>query len=281
MLPVLLPAFLLPSLGDLGEAVPVILSLIIIEGLLSVDNALAIAAMAAHLPGKQKQRALKFGILGAYLFRGLSLACASWIIEHSWLRLVGSAYLIYLMAGHFAGESEEVAGGEPSAPNSRGFWATIVAIEFMDLSLSVDNVVAAVAMSPKLWVVCTGVFIGILALRFVAGACIRLLEKFPVLEHTAFLLIGYVGGILVLEVLGDPGSGLFVLSKPFHITTVQKFSGILLIVAASLLYARQQTLRKALAPLVRIFLRAMRGVAFVLGLPFQVLMWPVRRIRGA
>jgi predicted tellurium resistance membrane protein TerC len=60
----------------------------------------------------------------------------------------------------------------------------------MDLSLSVDNVVVAVAMSPKLWVVCTGVFIGILALRLVAGYCIQLIERYPILEHTAFVLIG-------------------------------------------------------------------------------------------
>jgi predicted tellurium resistance membrane protein TerC len=44
---------------------------------------------------------------------------------------------------------------------NEAFIATIIAIEIMDLSLSVDNVVAAVAMSPKLWVVCLGVFIGI------------------------------------------------------------------------------------------------------------------------
>ena len=55
----------------------------------------------------------------------------------------------------------------------------------MDLSLSVDNVVAAVAMSPKLWVVYTGVFIGILALRFVAGACLKVIDRYPILEETA------------------------------------------------------------------------------------------------
>lgn len=278
MQPLLLSAFLLPSLGDLGEAAPVILSLVIIEGLLSVDNALAIAAMAAHLPGNQKQLALKFGILGAYLFRGVSLAFASWIIEHPWLKILGAAYLLYLTADHFAQEAADSEGGESFAGNPRGFWASVIAIEFMDLSLSVDNVVAAVALSPKLWVVCSGVFIGILVLRFIAGACIRLLEKFPVLEHAAFLLIGYVGGILVLEVLSDPGSGFHILSQPFHISTLQKFSGILLIVGSALLYARQQTIRTALAPSVRVFRHIMKTVAFVFRLPFELLLWPVRRM---
>ena len=185
--------------NNIVEAIPVIISLIIIEGLLSVDNALAIAAMASHLPGKQKYWALKVGIIGAYVFRGLALLLATYIIANPWLKMLGAAYLIHLMAHHFAarhkaGEPELDDAGEAIAQSAgRGFWATVASIELMDLSLGVDNVVAAVALSDKMWVVCTGVFIGILALRFVAGHCIKLIEKFPVLEHTAFLLIGFVG----------------------------------------------------------------------------------------
>jgi len=122
------------------------------------------------------------------------------------------------MCDHFHG-SEDSTSSDPSQIAQRGFFGTIVAIEIMDLSLSVDNVVAAVAMSPQLWVVCTGVFIGILALRFVAGACIRLIEKFPILEHTAFILVGYVGFILVYELLSDPHSGIQILPGPVHVTT--------------------------------------------------------------
>ena len=96
----------LPTDAQLYEAVPVIISLIIIEGLLSVDNALAIAAMANHLPGKQKYMALKFGIIGAYLFRGLCLAFAAWVIENPWLKICGASYLIYLMCEHFTGAGD-------------------------------------------------------------------------------------------------------------------------------------------------------------------------------
>ena len=234
-----------PTSAALIEALPIIVSLIIIEGLLSVDNALAIAAMANHLPGRQKYLALKFGIIGAYFFRGLCLAFAAWIIENPWLKICGAAYLVYLMCDHFRG-SEDSKSADISKIAQRGFFGTIAAIEIMDLSLSVDNVVAAVAMSPKLWVVCTGVFIGILALRFVAGACIRLIEKFPILEHTAFILVGYVGFILVYELLSDPHSGLQILPGPVHVTTWQKFVGILLIIGISISYMRSPLVRQAL-----------------------------------
>jgi YkoY family integral membrane protein len=267
----------LPSSAALIEALPIIVSLIIIEGLLSVDNALAIAAMANHLPGRQKYLALKFGIIGAYFFRGLCLAFAAWIIENPWLKICGAAYLVYLMCDHFHG-SEDSKNAEVSQIAQRGFFGTIAAIEIMDLSLSVDNVVAAVAMSPKLWVVCTGVFIGILALRFVAGACIRLIEKFPILEHTAFILVGYVGFILVYELLSDPHSGIQILPGPVHVTTWQKFIGIMLIIGVSIGYLRSALLRNALRPLLRLARVPMNAIAALVGIFLKILAFPFRTL---
>ena len=267
----------LPTSAALIEALPVIISLIIIEGLLSVDNALAIAAMANHLPGRQKYLALKFGIIGAYFFRGLCLAFAAWNIENPWLKICGAAYLVYLMCDHFRG-SEESKSADTSKIAQRGFFGTIVAIEIMDLSLSVDNVVAAVAMSPKLWVVCTGVFIGILALRFVAGACIRLIEKFPILEHTAFILVGYVGFILVYELLSDPHSGIQLLPGPVHVTTWQKFIGIVLIIGVSIFYMRNALVRNTLRPLLRVVRIPMNALAALVSIVLKILFFPFRRL---
>jgi len=271
-------ALALPTAPELVDAIPVIISLIIIEGLLSVDNALAIAAMASHLPGKQKYKALKWGIVGAYLFRGLCLAFAAWIIENPWLKICGAAYLIYLMSQHFTGAGDEDNDGNPDATNKRGFFATIVAIEIMDLSLSVDNVVAAVAMSPKLWVVCLGVFIGILALRFVASACIRLIEKFPILADTAFILIGYVGLILCYELLSDPHSGFQVFQGPAHVSTGQKFVGIVSIIALSILYSKSGAVQKALKPLFIIMHVPMKLTAIAVGLVLKIILLPFKAI---
>lgn len=262
------------TLDVILEALPVIISLIIIEGLLSVDNALAIAAMASHLPGKQKYWALRVGIIGAYVFRGLALLLAQFIIENPWLKLIGAAYLIHLMAHHFAsrfraGTMKPDSGGDgaPSMTSvvQRGFWSTVASIELMDLSLGVDNVVAAVALSDQFWVVCTGVFIGILALRFVAGHCIRLIEKFPVLEHTAFLLIGFVGLLLVFELV-------------FHydIHTTEKFIGIVTIIALTIWYSKSEILRKRMAPVNLVLMAPVRLYDATLGAILWVLLAPFR-----
>jgi tellurite resistance protein TerC len=264
----------MPTLAELGEAFPVIVSLIIIEGLLSVDNALAIAAMARHLPENQQKLALRWGIIGAYGFRGLCMAFAAWIIENPWLKIGGAVYLVYLMCKHFADAEEEENEGGGDGLAEKGLIATIISIEFMDLSLSVDNVVAAVAMSPKLWVVCTGVFIGILALRFVAGACLKLIEKFPILEETAFLLIGYVGFILVYELLSDPASGLQLLPGPVHVSAFQKFIGIMAIVLLSIVYSKSGAFQTISRPFFKIASPLMWLVASVVGLVLKVLFWP-------
>jgi YkoY family integral membrane protein len=86
---------------DLAAAGFVILNLIIIESLLSVDNAAVLATMVMDLPEKQRQRALKYGIIGAYVFRGLALLFASWLIKIWWLKAVGGAYLLYLCISYF------------------------------------------------------------------------------------------------------------------------------------------------------------------------------------
>jgi tellurite resistance protein TerC len=258
---------------ELAEAIPVILSLIIIEGLLSVDNALAIAAMASHLPGKQKLLALRLGIIGAYVFRGIALALAGLIIEYWWLKFAGAAYLIHLMCTHFAERhrKEELAResgqSEGAALAGKGLVATIVGIELMDLSLSLDNVVVAVAMSPELWVVITGVFIGILALRLVAGYAIKLIERYPILEHTAFILIGYVGALLILK-----------LFTPIDPHTGGKFVGIMIILGISIYYARHPGFARALRPFLHGANMAMRGYAAVSGAILSVIFFPFKAL---
>lgn len=277
---------LIPTVTEVVEALPVIFSLIIIEGLLSVDNALAIAAMASHLPGKQKLLALRWGIIGAYAFRGLAIAFAAFIVNNPWLKIVGAAYLIHLMASFFAERAqaakqteEEVKDGKNgtivASMTGKGFWATVVSIELMDLSLSVDNVVAAVALSPKLWVVCTGVFIGILALRFVAGFCIKLIERFPILECTAFLLIGYVGLILVVELCAHT---VFRLAHPVEITAFQKFIGIMVVLALSVWYSESAAVRTVVSPILKICRLPFFAYALVSNFVFRMLFFPFKFI---
>ena len=177
----------------------IFLNIIILEIVLSIDNAAVLAAMVKELPKEQQKKALTYGIAGAYLFRGLALLFASVLIKLVWLKVAGGLYLMYLAYNALSTNVEQ--GGESKMtikiPFLSALWSTIVAIEMMDLVFSIDNVFAAVAFTPNLWLICGGVFIGILAMRFATTKFVKVLEKNPILERVAYWVIGALGLKLV------------------------------------------------------------------------------------
>ncbi len=179
-------------------------NLILIESLLSVDNAAVLASMVMGLPHKDRRRALKYGIFGAYLFRGLCLVFASFLIKIWWLKVVGGLYLLYLVWDWWRKRSRNKSNKEQEVKTqsklyalSQGrfgtFWATVISVELMDLAFSMDNVFAAVAFSNNILIILCGVFIGILAMRFVAQGFVKLMEHYPFLEGCAYMVIGLLG----------------------------------------------------------------------------------------
>lgn len=271
------------------DGIPVVLALVVIEGLLSVDNALAIAAMASHLNEEQRKKAMNIGYIGAYGFRIVALLTATMIMGNHWLMLIGSLYLVWLMCSHFAEQSadgEDEEGGAKSASHS--FAKTIAMIAFLDLSLSFDNVVAAVAFArDSKMLVYIGVTLGIITLRLVAGYCIKLLERQPWLEHTAFLLVGFVGLLLGLELFWDQSikqvyefGGLKLISEAdghYHIAKAVKFAGIIGIILMHLAYEKNAAVKAVLRPVARLLLIPARLVSGLVSAIF----WPLSALIGA
>ena len=194
----------LPALAIVGN-------LILIESLLSVDNAAVLATMVTDLPEKQRNKALKYGILGAYVFRGICLVFAAWLVKIWWLKPVGGLYLLFLCIQYFvkkhAPKKEEHHEDKQKSWIYRhtvgwmgAFWSTVVLVEIMDLAFSIDNVFAAVAFTDNLILIYAGVFIGILAMRFVAQGFVKLIARYSFLEPTAFIVIGILGIKLCLGV---------------------------------------------------------------------------------
>jgi YkoY family integral membrane protein len=263
-------------LPALREALPVIISLIVIEGLLSVDNILAIASLASRLPEHQRKLAVRLGLAGAYLYRGVALLFASYILQYEWVKFIGAFYLIHLMAEHFSDLAAE-QDDDPTtiAKQARTFLGTVMTIQFMDLSLSVDNVITAVAMSRDMWVVYTGVGLGLLTLWLFATVSLKLVEKFPILKHTAFLLIGYVGIILLVEMTME-----YVWNEHRHMSPFQKFIGLAIIIVLSLWYARDAKLQRACAPVFKVLIGPAKVYSRVTGAILSVLAWPFKAVWG-
>jgi len=187
-----------------GEASIIVFNLILIESMLSVDNALVMGTMVMDLPKEQRGRALRYGIFGAYFFRGLALILANWLIQVVWLKALGGLYLIWLALDYFRTKATPETSDDTLSKENNwfykntvgrigNFWSTVLLVNIMDLAFSIDNVFAAVAYTDNIYLFCLGVFIGILAIRFVAQGVIGLLERFSFLNTSAFLIIALLG----------------------------------------------------------------------------------------
>ena len=185
--------------------------LVFLEGILSIDNALVLAMMVKHLPPKSRKKALTYGLIGAFAFRFIALAMVAQLMKWNWVKYVGGAYLILIAAKHFLFPPHPENKNQESKTS---FWKTVVMIELMDIAFAVDSILAAIALTQKIWIVFTGGVLGIVLMRFAASGFVNLLQRFPGLEGSAYLLVGTIGVKLVLEGLHLPGVDFHSASQP-------------------------------------------------------------------
>jgi YkoY family integral membrane protein len=180
--------------------------LILLEGVLSVDNALVLAVLAKRLPEHQRKKALTYGLAGAFIFRLIALSLVIYLVQWRWIKFVGGGYLLYISISHlfFSGDSTEEDGSH-SSKGYASFWKTVVAIELTDIAFALDSILAGVALTKKLWVVFVGGVMGIVLMRLAAAAFINLIAKFPRLEKTAYILVFIIGAKVIIEGLSLPG----------------------------------------------------------------------------
>lgn len=196
--------------------------LIGLECLLSIDNALVLGVLARKLPEKSQKKALTYGMIGAVFLRLVAVVLASELLRWRIVNLIGGGYLIYVAAKHLWTQSKKksreqvppppVSDAAPTGEHAGAFWKVVISIELTDLVFAIDSILAAIALigdsppgtpvgqlNPKLWVVVVGGLIGVVAMRFAAVAFIKLLDRFPRFELSAYLLVAVIGIKLILE----------------------------------------------------------------------------------
>jgi YkoY family integral membrane protein len=211
--------------------------LIILEGLLSADNAMVLAVLVLGLPKREQRQALRYGILGAFAFRITATLFAAYMIQVAWVKLLGAAYLLYLPYAHFFGgeDAEQRRTAKPAQPwlGLSAFWATVVKVELTDIVFAIDSILVAVAMSNKMWVIVTGGVLGIIAMRLVIGQLLALVTRYPALVDGAFIIIAWVGIKLLVEYFHSIGWIHYAIPKEISIGL------IVVIFIISYLYARK------------------------------------------
>ncbi|WP_338753781.1 TerC family protein [Bacillus sp. FJAT-52991] len=228
----------------------VLLVLVVLEGILAADNAVVMAVMVKHLPKKEQKKALFYGLLGAFIFRFVSLFLISFLVDVWQVQAIGAIYLFYICLNHLyknwkhknGTESHEVKEAKGSS-----FWVTVLKVEVADIAFAIDSMLAAVALALTLPAVGTfeiggidggqfivmflGGFIGVVIMRFAATWFVRLLQNYPSLETAAFLIVGWVGVKLAVFTLAHPK--VHVLDEHFPESTGWKltFWGVLIAIA--------------------------------------------------
>jgi len=171
--------------------------LIFMEGILSIDNALTLAMMVKPLPEKMRKKALMYGMGGAYLFRFIAIGVGTFLIKITFVKVLGAVYLLWMAyKGLFGGPEEE-----NKVKLVKGFWHTVLMVEFMDIAFSIDSVTAAFGVSDEVWVLFLGAIFGILMMRGVSQVFVILLDKIPELEKSAYILIAIVGVKMLLGIV--------------------------------------------------------------------------------
>ncbi|MBK3493290.1 hypothetical protein JFL43_00090 [Viridibacillus sp. YIM B01967] len=182
-------------------------SLVVMEGLLSADNALVLAVLVKHLPPEKRKKALLYGMFGAYFFRFIFIGIGVYLVKFSLVKILGAAYLGWIVFSHFRNK-----GGDDDAQEFKKggwtvrvfglFWATVISVELMDIAFSVDSILAAFAISDQVWVLLLGGILGIIMMRTIAGIFLTLIEKVPEMETTAFVLIAIIALKMFAGVFG-------------------------------------------------------------------------------
>lgn len=243
----------------------VIIVLMVLEGLLAADNAIVMAVMVKHLPEDQRKKALFYGLLGAFIFRFLSLFVISYLANIWQIQALGALYLLYMSiknlydyfkTGDAVSEEEEEKMADFGGKRGSGFWMTVLKVEFADIAFAIDSMLAAIAIALTLphWgpqfggmnlgqflVMFIGGMLGVIIMRFAASWFVALLHKYPSLEAAAYAVVGWVGIKLVVMVLSHEKIHILPEEFPHSLIWQIIFWGVLLgILAVGWIQGRRQ-----------------------------------------
>jgi YkoY family integral membrane protein len=211
---------------------PTIISVIVLSSLLSLDNSLVVAAIAGKLPRHQEQKAVVFGLSAGIIFRLLALFAVGFIIKYPIVKVVGGLYLLYIAVKHFMPSAED----DSVHHAKEALMSAIIAITLADIAFSVDNVVATIAMSPKLMVVLIGTIVGGIAMIFTTKLVLVLLKRYKLLEACAYAIVGFIGVVILLEEL-PPMLGL---NMSIHVPDMLKFIVVIGATVGTVVYEEMQ-----------------------------------------
>ena len=194
----------LDQVDSWSEILTLLPILIVLELLLSADNAIALASLTKSLDSPLlRSKALNIGITISLLFRIFLILLSNILLKFIIIRIFAGLYLIYLFISNvfFNSEFDTQELDNDKKNNNFKFLKIVALLSFTDFAFSIDSITTAVAISDQYILIIFGAIIGVLALRFTSGIFLSLLEKFVRLETAGYIAILIVGIKLLLNTL--------------------------------------------------------------------------------
>lgn len=204
--------------------------IIMINIVLSGDNAVVIALACRSLPRAQQKKAVMFGSVGAVALRLVLTFFAVYLLELPYLKLIGAALLLWIGIGLLRGDDED-----SDLAAHANLAAAIKTIVVADLVMSLDNVIGvAAAAKGNILLLVIGLVISIPLIVFGSTIILKLMSRFPVIITVGAALLGWVAGeMAVSDVVLSTWA-----AKVHTLRLVAPAAGALLVVAAGKYLAR-------------------------------------------
>lgn len=168
--------------------------IILINIVLSGDNAVVIALACRSLPPQQQKKAIMFGSVGAIVLRIVLTFFAVYLLTLPYLKLIGAVALLWIGVGLLKGDD-----GEEDMKDNSNLAAAIKTIVIADLVMSLDNVIGvAAAAKGDIVLLVIGLVISIPLIIFGSALLLRIMGRFPVIITLGAGLLGWVAGEMAL-----------------------------------------------------------------------------------
>ena len=192
-----------------------LVTLVLLEIVLGIDNIIFIAILCSYLPKKEQQKARTIGLMLAMIFRILLLLGISWLVHlveplfyigsfgpsgRDIILFSGGVFLVYKtvkeiyvkLRGH---------DHDPEAPKGRTMTVAqaIVQITIIDIIFSFDSILTAVGLSRDIVVMITAVVLAMIVMLLFAPYVSNFINKFPTLKMLALAFLVCIGILLILE----------------------------------------------------------------------------------
>ena len=207
-------------------------SIMIVNILLSGDNAVVIALASRNLPPHQQKKAIFWGSAAAIIMRVVLTITAVTLLTLPYLKLVGGILLVYIGVQLLADSD-----GEEDMKAESSIWAAIRTILIADLVMSLDNVLAVAAAAQsgpeetRMLLLIIGLALSIPLIIFGSTMLLKLMDRFPLIITFGAGLLGWLAGGMIVD---DPALVDGIQSIFGDIKLVAEIIGVAIVIAVGM-----------------------------------------------